>query len=294
VSAAPAAPPRRALDRVPPVGLVLAGICSIQVGAAFATTLFDELGAAGTSFLRLLFAAVLLLAIWRPRLRESTRSQLRWAGVFGLTLAAMNLTFYLSIDRIPLGVAVTLEMVGPLTVAALGSHRRRDLLWVGLAAVGVLLLAEGGTGELDALGIALALVAGGFWGVYILLNARTGPMFRGGAGLAIAMSVGALALVPVGVASAGSALLDPALMGSALLVAMLSSAIPYSLEVEALRRIPTGVFGVLMSLEPAVAALAGFVVVGQDLGAREIVAIVLVVAASAGATRRAAEPPLEP
>jgi inner membrane transporter RhtA len=294
VSAAPVASPRRALDRVPPVGLVLGGICSIQVGAAFATTLFDDLGPAGTSFLRLLFAAVLLLALWRPRLGDSTRAELRMAGLFGVTLAAMNLSFYYSIDRIPLGVAVTLEMVGPLTVAVLGSHRRRDLLWVALAAVGVLLLAEGGTGDLDPLGIVLALAAGGFWGVYILLNARTGTMFRGGRGLAIAMSVGALCLVPVGVASAGSALFDPALMVSALLVALLSSAIPYSLEVEALRRIPTGVFGVLMSIEPAVAAIAGFVVVGQDLGVREIIAIVLVVTASAGAARGATSPSIEP
>jgi inner membrane transporter RhtA len=216
------------------------------------------------------------------------------AGLFGVTLAAMNLSFYYSIDRIPLGVAVTLEMVGPLTVAVLGSHRRRDLLWVALAAVGVLLLAEGGAGDLDSLGIVLALVAGGFWGVYILLNARTGSMFRGGRGLAIAMAVGALCLVPVGVASAGSALLHPGPMVSVLLVALLSSAIPYSLEVEALRRIPTGVFGVLMSLEPAVAAIAGFVVVGQDLGAREIIAIVLVVTASAGAARRATSPSIEP
>jgi inner membrane transporter RhtA len=293
VSTAPVAPPRRALDRVPPVGLVLTGICSIQVGAAFAVTLFDDLGPAGTSFLRLFFAAILLIALWRPRLGESTRAQLRMAGLFGLTLAAMNLTFYYSIDRIPLGVAVTLEMVGPLSVAVAGSHRRADLLWVALAAGGVLLLAEGGTGELDPVGIALALTAGGFWGLYILLNARTGPMFRGGAGLAIAMAVGALSLLPVGLASAGSELLNPGLMLAAGLVALLSSAIPYSLEVEALRRMPTGVFGVLMSLEPAVAAIAGFVVIGQDLGVRELVAIVLVVGASVGATRRGGAPPVE-
>lgn len=183
---------------------------------------------------------------------------------FGVALAAMNLTFYEAIDRIPLGAAVTLEFVGPLTVAVLGSRRALDLLWVTLAAAGILALADLGGGSIDALGAGLALLAGVFWGSYILLSERVGQVFPGGAGLALAMLLGALVLLPV------------------------SSAIPYSLELEALRRLPSGVFGVLMSTEPAMAALAGVVVLGEGLSTRELVAIALVVVASAGAARRAA------
>ncbi|MGI8845099.1 MAG: EamA family transporter, partial [Thermoleophilaceae bacterium] len=204
---------------------------------------------------------------------------------FGIALAAMNLGFYEAIDRIPLGVAVTLEFIGPLTVAIAGSRRALDLLWVTLAAGGILLLAGLGGGSIDALGASLALLAGVCWGSYILLSARVGTVFSGGAGLALAMAVGAVLLVPVGVAGAGSALLDGRVIVIGVAVAMLSSAIPYSLELRALRRLPTGVFGVLMSIEPAAAALAGLVVLGEVLHARELVAIALVVVASAGATR---------
>jgi inner membrane transporter RhtA len=274
---------------VPPVALVLLAVGSVQFGAALAKTLFDEAGAGGTVFLRVLFAAVVLAAIWRPRLRGRSAADLWLVAGFGLTLAGMNLAFYASLDRIPLGVAVTFEFVGPLGVAVAASRRRLDLLWVVLAGAGILLLADfGDFGDLDAGGVALALLAGAFWAAYILLSARTGKAYPGGTGLALAMIVATGLLAPVGVADGGGALLDPVVLAVGLAVAMLSSAIPYSLELEALRRLPAGVFGVLMSLEPAVAALAGYVVLGETLGVREVAAIGFVVVASAGAARSAA------
>jgi inner membrane transporter RhtA len=278
-------------DRIHPTLLVLAGIASVQFGAALAKSLFDELGPGGTVFLRVLFAALVLAAVLRPSTRGLSRSDWRLVAIFGLTLSAMNLAFYESLDRIPLGVAVTIEFVGPLGVAVAGSRRALDLAWVALAAAGIALLSDFGRADLDGLGVALALVAGGFWAAYILLSVRVGRRFSGGDGLALAMGVGALMLVPVGVADAGGELLVPGLLAAALGVAILSSAIPYSLEMEALRRLPAGVFGVLMSLEPAVAALAGFILLDEGLATHELVAILLVVAASAGAARNAHVPP---
>jgi inner membrane transporter RhtA len=269
---------------VPPTLLVLAAVASVQFGAALAKTLFDELGAEGTVFVRTLAAALVLALIWRPRLAGHDRRDLGLAIAFGLVLAAMNLCFYASLDRIPLGIAVTFEFVGPLGVAVFGSRRPLDLLWVALAAAGIVLLSDfGGGGGLDGLGVALALAAGGFWAAYILLSARVGQAFPGGAGLAIAMLVATVPLAPVGIASAGRELLVPWILLVGAAVGVLSSAIPYTLELEALRRLPVGVFGVLMSMEPAVAALAGFVVLGEELATRELAAILLVVAASAGA-----------
>jgi len=280
------------VDRLPPTGLVLAAVASVQFGAALAKTLFDDLGPGGTVFLRVLFAALLLLVLWRPRVGGRPRRDLALAAAFGVSLAGMNLSFYGALDRIPLGVAVTFEFVGPLGVAVVGSRRALDLLWVVLAAAGILLLSDfGDFAGLDSGGVGLALLAGGFWAAYILLSARIGRVFSGGSGLALAMVVASVLLVPVGVADGGDALLQPGLLALGAAVAMLSSAVPYSLELEALRRLPEPVFGVLMSLEPAVAALAGFVVLGQDLRARELVAILLVVAASAGAARGAPAAP---
>ena len=263
--------------------LVLGAISSVQFGAALAKTLFDEIGAGGTVFVRVLFAALVLALIWRPRVAGLGRREGLLAVLFGLTLAGMNLAFYSALDRIPLGITVTLEFVGPLGVAVVGSRGALDLLWVGLAAAGILLLSDFGTTDLDGLGVALALFAGCLWAAYILLSARVGQVFPGGTGLALAMLVAAVLLCPVGVADAGADLFVPWILAAGAAVAILSSVIPYSLELEALRRIPPGVFGVLMSLEPAVAALAGFVVLGEELVPRELVAILLVVAASAGA-----------
>jgi inner membrane transporter RhtA len=254
----------------------------VQVGAAFATKLFVHLGPAGTVLVRVLFAAVVLCAIWRPSPRAHTGRELRLAALFGLALALMNLTFYEALDRIHLGIAVTLEFVGPLGVALAGSRTRLDVVWALLAAAGVALL--GGFGSANATGIVLALAAGGFWAAYILLNARVGRAFTGGDGLAIAMLIATLPLIPPGIVDGGSSLLHPGYLAAGLAVAVMSSVVPYSLELEALRRISPQVFGVLMSLEPAMAALAGLVVIGQGLSGLEVMAIALVVIASTGAT----------
>jgi inner membrane transporter RhtA len=267
--------------------LVLAAVASVQFGAALAKTLFDEIGPGGTVFLRVLFGAIVLSLVWRPRVEGRDARDLRLAVVFGLVLAGMNLAFYAAVDRIPLGIAVTFEFVGPLGVAVFGSRRPLDLLWVGLAAAGILLLSDFGGADLDAVGVALALLAGACWAAYILVSARVGKAFPGGSGLTLAMVVAATLLVPVGVADAGAELVVPWILAAAAAVGVLSSAIPYALELEALRRLPVGVFGVLMSLEPAVAALAGFVVLGEELVTREVAAILLVVAASAGASQGA-------
>ncbi|HEY7633677.1 MAG TPA: EamA family transporter [Thermoleophilaceae bacterium] len=286
---AQAAPPRQSVfDRVPAPGLLIIGIASVQIGAAFATKLFDHLGPAGTVLLRVFFAALVLWAIWRPKPREHSGNDLRLAAVFGLSLAFMNLCFYEALDRIHLGIAVTLEFVGPLAVALAGSRTRLDVLWAGLAAAGVVLL--GGFGSPDVVGMIFALAAGALWGAYILLNARVGRAFSDGSGLAIGMALGVLPLIPFGIADAGSELLKPELLAVAFGVALLSSVVPYSLELEALRRLRAQVFGVLMSIEPAMAALAGFIVIGQDLSAVDVAAILLVVAASAGATLGARTP----
>ena len=261
--------------------LVIGAVVSVQLGSATATTLFDQVGPAGAVLYRLLFAAILLLAIWRPVLMEAGREGLMLVIAFGVTLAGMNLSFYESLDRIDLGIAVTFEFVGPLLVGLLGSRRALDLVWVACAAIGVLLLTRP-SGSASAAGIGFALLAGGFWAAYILLSARVGRAFSGGRGLALAMGIAAALMVVPGTAAAGGDLLDPGAAAVGAATAVLSSVIPYSLELEALRRIAVGTFGVLMSLEPAVAALIGFVALDQGLAAIEVLGIALVVVASAG------------
>ena len=246
-----------AVERVPPTLLVLLAVSSVQVGAALGKTLFDEIGPGGTVFLRVLAAAIVLGLVWRPRLKGHSSRELGLAIVFGLALAGMNLAFYASIDRIPLGIAVTFEFVGPLGVAVYGSRTPLDLLWVALAAAGILLLSDFGAGDLDRAGVGLALLAGAFWAAYILLSVRVGRVFPGGSGLALGMLVATVPLAPVGIAEGGAELWVPSILLAAAGVGIMSSAIPYTLELEALRRMPVGVFGVLMSLEPGVAALGG-------------------------------------
>jgi inner membrane transporter RhtA len=277
-------------QRASSISLVLGAVLSVQLGAAAATTLFDEVGPGGTVLLRVALAALVLLVLWRPTLRGHLGSDLRLAALFGISLAGMNLSFYEALDRIPLGIAVTLEFVGPLGVAIAGSRRRLDLAWVGMAAAGIVLLSPGVRESIDPLGAALALLAGGFWAAYIVLSARIGRVFPGGSGLAIAMVIASIGLIPVGVADGGSELLAAEILAVGLAVGLLSSAIPYSLELEALRRLPQRTFGVLMSLEPAVAALVGLVALDQGLAATEVLAIVLVVIASAGALSTAGAP----
>ncbi|MDX6666413.1 MAG: inner rane transporter RhtA [Solirubrobacteraceae bacterium] len=284
-------PARRDSTGVPAPLMVLAAASSVQFGAAIAVTLFDNLGPAGASALRVGLGAVILLAVWRPSVRGLPKADLRLVGALGLTLGVMNYAFYEALDRIPLGIAVTIEFAGPLGVAVALSRRRLDLVWVALAAAGILLLADPSGGSLDPVGLVLIGVAAAAWAAYILLVARAGERFTGGRGLALAMGVAALVPLGPGIAEAGADLLKPEFLGIGAAVALLSSVIPYSLEMEALRRIPRHIFGVLMSLEPALAALGGFVVLGQSLSGRDLVAIGLVMAASGGATRAA--PPID-
>jgi inner membrane transporter RhtA len=278
-------------DRIPPTLLVLGGIGSVQFGAAFAKTQFDEIGPGGAVLLRVMFAALIMCALWRPALRGRSAADWRLILAYGFVLVAMNFTYYESLDRIPLGIAVTFEFVGPLGVAVAGSRHALDLVWVALAAAGILLLSGFGTADLDPVGVALALTAGGFWAAYILIAARVGRTIPGAQPLALAMAAGTIMLAPIGVGQGGADLLSVSVLAIGAAVAVLSSVIPYTLELEALRRMPSNVFGVLMSLEPAAASLAGFIILGEDLVAREIVAIGLVVAASAGAARGARLPP---
>ncbi|ASU79484.1 EamA family transporter [Actinopolyspora erythraea] len=275
----------RAFGAVPPPMLVVTGMISLQVGAAFAKQLFAMAGAFGVSAIRLTFAALVLLLVWRPSLRMERRTFLVVAG-YGAMLAGMNTSIYHSFERIPLGVAVTIEFLGPLAVAVFGSRRKLDVVWALLAAGGVLLLSRV-AGGLDPVGVGLALLAAVFWAGYILMGAKLGDRTTGGGGLAVGMAVGAVLVLPFGVVESNTALLNPHVLAVGLVVALMSSVLPYSLELEALRRIPRRVFGVLMSLEPAVAALAGLLVLGEALGAVQWLAVGCVVLASIGSTRSA-------
>jgi inner membrane transporter RhtA len=269
------------------IPLVVVAIASLQFGAAIAGTIFDEIGPAATSLLRSLFAAAILLAVWRPSLRGHPPRDVRLVVVFGLVLGAMNLCIYESFARIPLGIAVTIEFAGPLGIAVALSRRRLDLAAAALAAVGIVLLADPGGGAVDAVGVALALVAAGCWAVYILVAQAASKVFEGGRGVAIAMAVAVIVPLGPGLAGAGADLLDPRFLAIGCAVAVMSSVLPYSLETEALRRLPANVFGVLMSIEPAMAAIAGWLILDQGLRARDIVAIALVTAASVVVVRAA-------
>jgi len=280
------------VSRAPSSVLVVGAIASVQFGAAIAAKLFAEVGTAGAVLLRLVSATIVLLILWRPRVHGRNARELALAALFGVVLAGMNLSFYAALDRIPLGIAVTLEFIGPLTVAILGSRRPLDLLWVALAAGGIAALTHGSDHGLNPLGIAFALLAASFWAAYIFVNARVGRAYPGGTGLALAMCIASLLALPLGVAAGGTHLLEPRSLALGAAVGILSSAIPYSFEIEALRRIAPSVFGVLMSLEPAMAALAGFIVLGQGLSARALLGVALVVTASIGASRRARDAPV--
>ncbi|MGX1131446.1 inner membrane transporter RhtA [Streptomyces glaucescens] len=273
------------LGSLGPVGLVLAGGISVQFGGALAVLLMPKAGALGVVALRLAVAAVVLLVICRPRLRGYSRADWFTVVVFGITMAGMNGLFYQSIDRIPLGPAVTLEVLGPLALSVLASRRAVNLIWAGLALAGVFLLGGGGFDDLDPLGVAFALGAGVMWAAYIVFSARTGRRFPQADGLALAMAVGALLFVPLGIAESGTKLLDPVTLGLGAGVAVLSSVLPYTLELLALRRLPASTFAVLMSLEPALAATAGFLILDQALTTAQAIAIALVIAASMGAVR---------
>jgi inner membrane transporter RhtA len=286
----------RTLDRLPAPLLVLVAIASVQCGSAVARGLFDDLGAAGVTLLRLGLASLLLLLVLRPRVRSWSRAAWRAALLLGCAMAGMNLVFYLAIRTVPLGVAVTVEFVGPLLLALAQTRRLLDLVWAVLAGGGVVLLGADSTGGVPLSGLALALLAGLFWAAYILASAHVGRTLPGTDGLAIALAVAALLVLPFGAAGASEVLRRPGLLLPAFGVAVLSSVLSYGLELSALRRIPTRVFGILMSLEPGAAAIAGLLVLDQRLHLREIGALVMVSAASAGVTlgRRDAAVPAQP
>lgn len=289
-SAATPSAPASARTRFGPVALVVSAGVSVQFGAALAVTLMPRAGAAGVVTLRLAAAALVLLVLCRPKVRGYTRSDWGTVVAFGVAMAGMNGLFYQAIDRIALGPAVTLEVLGPLALSVIVSRRLVNLLWAGLALAGVVLLSGHGGGglgfgSLDPAGAAFAVGAGAMWAAYIVFSARTGRRFPQADGLALAMAVAAVISLPLGAVEAGSDLLVPSTLALGLGVAVLSSVLPYTLELLALRRLPAPTFAILMSLEPAIAASAGFLVLHQAMSVLDAVAIALVIAASMGAVR---------
>lgn len=282
MSEAPSARPRWTL---PPIPAVLLAVVSVQGGAAFAKELFPVLGSAGMAGMRIGLSTLLLFAAFRPPLTRFTRAQ--WAAVipYGVVLGTMNLSFYKALERIPLGLAVTLEFLGPLGVAVFGSRRASDFVWVGLAAAGIALIApwRGDVGSVDTVGVLLALFAGGCWAAYIVLGGRVARVLPGGGSVAAGMLFGAMTVLPFSFAEGLAARLTPSLFAASLAVALLSSAVPYTLEMTALRVLSSRTFGILMSLEPAMAALAGWVFLREQLTGMQWLALVCVSAASAGA-----------
>lgn len=279
-----AAAASRALNAVPPPGLMLLAMVSTQIGAAIATSLFAALGPEGTVFLRVAFSALLLMLAWRPRLDRAVRRHLGLLLLFGLVIGTMNFCFYQAIARIPLGLAVTIEFIGPLAVAVATTRRLPDFLWIALAVAGVALLTPDLGERLDPLGVALACLAGAGWAGFVLLSVRVGRSLPKGDGLALGMVVAAIALLPVGQAGAAVAFGDPLLLLAALGVALLSTTIPFSLEFEALKRIPPRVYGILITLEPAIAVMVGALLLGESLNLRSLAAVICVTGAAIGIT----------
>ncbi|KQS47892.1 MULTISPECIES: EamA family transporter [Flavobacterium] len=269
---------------IPPIPAVLLAIISVQSGAAIAKTLFPSIGAAGTASLRIGISALILMAVYRPKLTKLTKEQWKFVIPYGLCLGAMNLVFYFAIERIPIGLAVTLEFIGPLMVAVLGSKRAVDFLWVLLAAAGIVLIAPWTTNGVDILGAALATLAGAFWAAYIVLGGKISQKMDGNEAVATGMLLAACLVVPFGIFGGGLEGLTPKFLGMGIALALLSSAIPFTLEMKALGRLPARTFSILMSLEPAAAAICAFIFLQEYLSFNEILAVVFVVAASAGST----------
>ena len=274
----------RAMNAVPPPGLVLLAIVSIQVGAALAIQLFATLGAAGTVFLRVAISSLLLLVVLRPSFNRSRWRHAWLLLLYGLVLAVMNLCFYQAIARIPLGTAVAIEFLGPLGVALATSRRPIDLLWVALAFAGLALLAPEIGQSLDVMGVVFAAVAGLGWGSFILISRRIARIFPGGSGLAMGMTLAALFLAPFGLLDSAPVLFDPLLLLAVTAVAVLSTTIPFTLEFEALKRMPPRTYGVLVTLEPVVAVLIGAALLADRLGLEELAAVACITLAAIGAT----------
>lgn len=273
----------RRADTIPPIPAVLVAIVSVQGGAAIAKGLFPVLGATGTAGIRIGLSALMLLAAFRPSVTRLTGEQWRAVVPYGITLGAMNVLFYLALARVPLGLAVTLEFVGPLGVAVTHSRRALDLLWVVMAAAGIALIAPWSAQGIDPVGALFALLAGACWAGYIVLGGRLSRVLSGGAAVATGMVVATLVILPFAVAGGTLGRLTPLLLGAGALVALLSSALPYTCEMHALRTMPSRTFSIFMSLEPAVAALAGLAFLGERLGPLQWLSVGLVIAASAGA-----------
>jgi len=280
-----------------PVAVLIAAMFCFQLGAVLAKGLFPVVGAAGTTALRMGLAAVILLAVWRPWRLHFRARELRVIVYYGLALGCMNFLFYLSLSTIPLGIAVALEFAGPLALAMAASRRAIDFLWILMAALGLLALLPAGSGSrtLDAAGVVYGLAAGIFWALYIHFGRKAGAA-HGGQITALGMLIGAIVIVPIGVAQAGAHMLSPAILPAALGIALLSSAVPYSLEMLAMPRLPTRTVGVLMSLDPALGALSGLCFLAERLSWMQWAAIASIVAASMGsaATSRADVPQLLP
>jgi len=269
---------------IPPIYAVLLAIISVQCGAAIAKTLFPTIGAAGTASIRIGISAIILLLAYRPNLKNITPQQWKIVIPYGLSLGAMNLIFYLAIERIPIGLAVTLEFIGPLLVAIIGSKRLVDYCWVLLAAVGIALIAPWTNNRMDYLGVLFALLAGGLWASYIVLGGKISKIMNDGQAVSTGMLFAALLILPFGFYENGLANLTPKLFGMGIALALLSSAIPFTLEMKALGQLPPRTFSILMSLEPAAASICAFIFLGEDLKFYEIMAVVCVVIASAGST----------
>ena len=268
----------------PAVLAVLLAIVSFQGGAAIAKGIFPVLGAAATSSLRIVLSAIILVIFNRPNFRNVTRAQWKLVVLYGLTLGAMNTIFYMAIARIPLGLGVTLEFIGPLTLALTGSKRMIDFLWVLLAAAGIALIAPWSNNGLNIVGVLLALLAGALWAAYILLGGRISKIMDGGKAVTLGMIIASLVVLPVAIGNGLLIHFKPAMLLPGLALALLSSAVPFTLEMHALRKIPAKTFSILMSLEPAVAAFSGLLFLHEYLSVYEWVAVVLIIAASAGAT----------
>ncbi|WP_426485029.1 EamA family transporter [Flavobacterium sp. 2] len=269
---------------LPPVQAVLLAIISVQCGAAIAKTLFPTLGAAGTASIRIGVSAIILLLVYRPNLKAITKTQWKVVIPYGLSLGAMNLIFYFAIERIPIGLAVTLEFIGPLLLAIIGSKRLIDYLWVLLAAIGILLIAPWTNERLDTLGVLFALIAGALWAAYIVFGGRISKIMNEGTAVSTGMLLAAILVLPFGIFENGLVNLTPRLFGMGVALALLSSAIPFTLEMKALGKLPPRTFSILMSLEPAAASICAFIFLEENLSFYEILAVVCVVVASAGST----------
>ena len=272
------------LFNIPPIPAVLFAIISVQSGAAIAKTLFPAIGAAGTASLRIGISAIILLAVYRPNLLKITPNQWKIVIPYGLSLGAMNLIFYLAIERIPIGLAVTLEFIGPLVVAVIGSKRLIDYLWVLLAAIGIVLIAPWSNNGIDLLGVLFALLAGALWAAYIVLGTKVSKIMKGGDAVATGMLFASILIVPFGISENGLNNLTPTFLYLGIALALLSSAIPFTLEMKALAQLPARTFSILMSLEPAAASIFAFIFLQEYLTFNEILAVVFVVIASVGST----------